>query len=82
MTGPLDLKKTGNLPNAPFPMKANLPTAEPKMLDQWNHDGLYAKIRAARAGRPMYVLHDGPPLRQRRHPPRPRLQQDPQGLHR
>jgi valyl-tRNA synthetase len=42
-------------------MKANLPTAEPKMLDRWNQDGLYPKIRTARSGRPMYVLHDGPP---------------------
>jgi isoleucyl-tRNA synthetase len=61
MTAPLDLKKTVNLPCTDFPMKANLPTAEPKMLAHWNHDGLYPKIRAARAGGPMYVLHDGPP---------------------
>src|SRR5579872_587959 len=59
--GALDLKKTVNLPRTDFPMKANLPTAEPKMLDRWNKEGTYEKIRAARAGRPMYVLHDGPP---------------------
>src|SRR3984893_14950220 len=57
----LDLKKTVNLPRTDFPMKANLPVAEPKMLDRWEQERIYEKIRAARAGRPMYVLHDGPP---------------------
>jgi isoleucyl-tRNA synthetase len=57
----VDLKKTVNLPRTDFPMKANLPQMEPKLLARWEADNLYAKIRAARAGRPMYVLHDGPP---------------------
>src|SRR5579875_3460303 len=57
----VDLKKTVNLPKTDFPMKANLPTAEPKMLAQWEAMGLYERIREARAGRPQYVLHDGPP---------------------
>ena len=57
----LDLKKTVNLPSTAFPMKANLPTAEPKWLEKWAKTDLYAQIRASRAGRPMYVLHDGPP---------------------
>ncbi|MBV9760191.1 MAG: isoleucine--tRNA ligase [Acidobacteriaceae bacterium] len=57
----VDLKKTVNLPKTEFPMKANLPTAEPKMLAQWEGMGLYERIREARAGRPQYVLHDGPP---------------------
>ncbi|MGE5113080.1 MAG: class I tRNA ligase family protein, partial [Acidobacteriaceae bacterium] len=42
-------------------MKANLPTNEPKLLDRWKEMGLYGKIRQASAGRPSYVLHDGPP---------------------
>ena len=42
-------------------MKANLPQAEPKMLARWEEEKLYGKIRASRAGRPRYVLHDGPP---------------------
>jgi isoleucyl-tRNA synthetase len=42
-------------------MKANLPQMEPKLLARWEAENLYAKIRAARAGHPMYVLHDGPP---------------------
>ena len=42
-------------------MKANLPQNEPKMIDGWRQSKLYEKIRAARAGAPQYVLHDGPP---------------------
>ncbi len=57
----LDLKKTVHLPKTDFPMKANLPTAEPKTLDRWRASGLYDRIRAARQGRPRYLLHDGPP---------------------
>ncbi len=57
----VDLKKTVNLPKTDFPMKANLPTAEPKLLERWESDALYHQIREARTGRPMYVLHDGPP---------------------
>src|SRR6266568_8145030 len=58
---PIDLKRTVNLPRTDFPMKANLPQAEPKLLARWEKENLYGKIRAARGGRPMYVLHDGPP---------------------
>ena len=57
----VDLKKTVNLPKTEFPMKANLPTAEPKMLAKWEEDKLYHAIRKVRAGRQQYVLHDGPP---------------------
>jgi isoleucyl-tRNA synthetase len=57
----VDLKKTVNLPKTDFPMKANLPTAEPKLLAKWEADSLYHLIRQARAGRRQYVLHDGPP---------------------
>jgi isoleucyl-tRNA synthetase len=57
----VDLKKTVNLPRTEFPMKANLPQREPAILARWYEEKLYEKIRAARAGRPMYVLHDGPP---------------------
>ena len=42
-------------------MKANLPTLEPRLLERWNQENLYGQIRAARAGEPRYVLHDGPP---------------------
>jgi isoleucyl-tRNA synthetase len=57
----VDFKKTVNLPRTDFPMKANLPQMEPKLLARWEAENLYGKIRAARAGSPMYVLHDGPP---------------------
>ena len=57
----LDLKKTVNLPRTAFPMKANLAQAEPKLLERWEKSQLYQQIRKARAGRPKYILHDGPP---------------------
>ena len=56
-----DLKQTINLPKTDFSMKANLPQAEPKMLARWEREDLYGKIRQVRAGRPTYILHDGPP---------------------
>src|SRR5437899_12632548 len=55
-----DLKSTLNLPRTDFAMKANLPVNEPKMLARWDEMRLYDKIREARAGRPIYVLHHGP----------------------
>jgi isoleucyl-tRNA synthetase len=42
-------------------MKANLPQNEPARLASWQQQDLYAQIRAARAGSPKYILHDGPP---------------------
>jgi isoleucyl-tRNA synthetase len=54
-------KDTLNLPRTDFPMKANLPTSEPDTLAKWNAMDLYGRIRAARAGAPKFVLHDGPP---------------------
>src|SRR5881227_941378 len=54
-------KDTVNLPRTDFPMKANLPTSEPRMLARWREMDLYGKIRASRNGAPKFVLHDGPP---------------------
>src|SRR6187402_398870 len=56
-----DYKATLNLPVTEFAMKANLAQREPGMLKQWQADNLYQKIRAARAGREQFILHDGPP---------------------
>jgi isoleucyl-tRNA synthetase len=56
-----DWKDTLNLPRTDFPMKANLQAAEPQALARWNAMGLYERIREARAGRPKFILHDGPP---------------------
>ena len=58
---PLDLKSSVNLPKTAFPMKANLPQNEPKMLQRWEEMGVYRRIREARSGAQVYVLHDGPP---------------------
>ena len=55
------LKSTLNLPQTAFPMKANLPVNEPIRLESWQKQDLYAQIRRASAGRPKYILHDGPP---------------------
>ena len=60
-TEPKPLKSTLNLPQTAFPMKANLPTNEPLRLAAWQKDDLYGQIRRASAGRPRYILHDGPP---------------------
>ncbi len=57
----MDLKSTINLPKTGFPMKANLPQNEPKMLERWEQMGLYERIREARKGKEKYILHDGPP---------------------
>jgi isoleucyl-tRNA synthetase len=54
-------KSTLNLPKTGFPMKANLAQREPEMLKRWEKMGLYQKIRDAFAGRPKFILHDGPP---------------------
>src|SRR5258708_34209897 len=57
----VDLKHTLNLMRTDFPMKANLPQTEPKMLERWQQQDIYAQVRKAREGRPPYILHDGPP---------------------
>jgi isoleucyl-tRNA synthetase len=57
----LDIKQTINLPKTSFSMKANLPQTEPKLVERWEKEGLYTQIRASRAGKPVWVLHDGPP---------------------
>ena len=61
MTEPKNYKDTLNLPQTSFPMKANLAQREPEMLKSWEAEGVYAAIRAKSAGKPKYVLHDGPP---------------------
>src|SRR3990167_8248676 len=56
-----DYKHTLNLPESDFPMKGDLAKREPGMLKRWQDIDLYGKIRAARAGAPKFILHDGPP---------------------
>ncbi|MCK6392385.1 isoleucine--tRNA ligase [Zoogloea sp.] len=56
-----DTSKTLNLPDTPFPMRGDLAKREPKWVAEWQQRKLYQKIRKASAGRPKFVLHDGPP---------------------
>lgn len=56
-----ELKATLNLPKTEFPMKANLPQNEPKMLARWEEMRIYERLRELRKGAPRYTLHDGPP---------------------
>ena len=56
-----ELKATLTLPQTAFPMKANLPQNEPLRLKKWAALRLYEKLRETCAGRPPYLLHDGPP---------------------
>ena len=56
-----DYRSTLNLPDTAFPMRGDLPKREPKWTQDWNSQGLYKKLRVARQGAPLFVLHDGPP---------------------
>ncbi len=56
-----DYKATLNLPQTDFPMKASLAQREPERLAQWQAIDLYDLIRQKSAGRPRFILHDGPP---------------------
>jgi isoleucyl-tRNA synthetase len=56
-----DNRKTLNLPDTPFPMRGDLAKREPSWVADWQQRKLYQKIRKASAGRPKFVLHDGPP---------------------
>ncbi len=55
-------KETLNLPKTDFPMKADLVRREPERLAKWEAAGLYERILEARAGAPLFTLHDGPPF--------------------
>jgi isoleucyl-tRNA synthetase len=56
-----DYKTTLNLPDTPFPMRGDLAKREPQWIADWQARSLYDKVRAASAGRPRFLLHDGPP---------------------
>jgi isoleucyl-tRNA synthetase len=57
----MDYKNTLNLPQTPFPMRANLAQREPEILARWEETGLYRAIAARRRGNEKFILHDGPP---------------------
>ena len=59
-------RATLNMPDTPFPMRGDLPKREPGWVTDWNDGsasgkGLYKRLRDARQGAPLFVLHDGPP---------------------
>jgi len=56
-----DYRATLNMMDTPFPMRGDLPKREPAWAKQWSEHGLYKKLRVARHGAPLFVLHDGPP---------------------
>ncbi len=60
MNAPTPEKFPVFLPSTPFPMRGDLPKREPDMLARWERIGLWERTRAAAAGRPPFVLHDGP----------------------
>ena len=57
-----DYSASLNLPRTSFAMRAELPKREPEMLSYWQELGLYEKMQTAAAGKPTFVLHDGPPF--------------------
>jgi isoleucyl-tRNA synthetase len=57
----MDYGKTLNLPQTEFPMRGNLPNAEPKMQEWWEEVDIYAKVQEKQKGKPKFILHDGPP---------------------
>ncbi|EJL89678.1 isoleucyl-tRNA synthetase [Polaromonas sp. CF318] len=56
-----DYRSTLNLPDTPFPMRGDLPKREAGWAKEWEDKGIYKKLRDVRAGKPKFVLHDGPP---------------------
>lgn len=56
-----DYKATLHLPATEFPMRGDLPKREPDILARWESEGLYTRLRDNAQGRPLFVLHDGPP---------------------
>ena len=56
-----DYNQTLNLPQSEFPMRGNLPTREPQRLKNWEEEKLYHKMMKKNEGKPLFVLHDGPP---------------------
>ena len=54
-------RATLNMPDTAFAMRGDLPKREPAWAKAWSDQGLYKKLRVARQGAPLFVLHDGPP---------------------
>ena len=57
-----DFSNSLNLPKTEFPMRANLPQNEPKTQEKWEKEGIYNKMLENNEGKPLFILHDGPPF--------------------
>ncbi len=57
----MDYNETLNLPQTEFPMRAGLPTREPEALKEWQDNNTYEELMKKNEGKPLYILHDGPP---------------------
>ncbi|WP_062447914.1 isoleucine--tRNA ligase [Thalassobacillus devorans] len=57
----MNYKDTLRMPKTDFPMRGNLPNREPKMQERWEEMNIYEKVQQRTEGRPLFVLHDGPP---------------------
>lgn len=57
----IDYRKTVNLLDTPFPMRGDLAKREPGWVKRWQEQKRYEAVRKASAGRPKFILHDGPP---------------------
>lgn len=56
-----DYNSTLNLPKTDFPMRAGLPKSEPETLKNWEDEKIYENLMEINEGKPLFVLHDGPP---------------------
>jgi len=57
----MEIKDTILLPKTDFSMKADLPKKEPSILEKWQNDGIYKKLRETSSNKEKFILHDGPP---------------------
>ncbi|MBM7571752.1 isoleucine--tRNA ligase [Aquibacillus albus] len=57
----MDFKQTLLMPKTEFPMRGNLPNKEPKIQENWDDVDIYGQVQKRTEGRPLFVLHDGPP---------------------
>ena len=57
----MEYDKTLNLMHTDFPMRGNLPSREPEILDKWRALDLYDLVQQSKKGKPKFILHDGPP---------------------
>ena len=76
-----DYNNTINLPKTEFPMRAGLPKREPGFLENWEKNDLYHELMKKNEGKPLFVLHDGPPYANGNLHMGHALNQDPQGFY-